>query len=553
MCEGEAGGEEEEDSLPPNSVTTPIGMTSPPPPPLSSSMGGSSNQYKPTATSTSTPATTTTTTTTATSSSYPDVWLSRHSPASTPRGHSSNSQGGGTKMMAVDLGSPIVGRDESGGGGSRYQYNPTTPPPTTTSSDRSVHHQLMNNTLPPNHHINNNNNNNPTGLVQSRPQSPSVRRGATPTRQTRFNDDDGYNRHSTTTTNNNEEEEVSLHRLHLDTPHPAAKPHGARYATIGNPRLLRNDDDYENSIKELENRHHENDIKSGNSDDDDSLLHLRGTINDLNLQLLTQSPSSVDRRGEGGSGIEEKRKRVSMVDVPLDQLVRQHHATALDAARQRRSTSPQQHPSSTTSSDLPINNQRYMQASTPPPPRHEGSSSSATITSPPSQLRPSGSTAIFTVASPPSSSTQPPPATTTGRRRRHDGDSSDSSSSDDDDNKPSTSGNALITSLLAKVSIDNVRTAALAVGMKPSKIEQLLAQHRDNSSNGGSDGGEVVNNNTQHTTAPATGANRAPETRVNIDEATTTSRPVSYTHLRAHETPEHLVCRLLLEKKKKKK
>eukprot|EP00658_Telonema_sp_P-2_P063467 TRINITY_DN52200_c0_g1_i1.p1 TRINITY_DN52200_c0_g1~~TRINITY_DN52200_c0_g1_i1.p1 ORF type:complete len:105 (+),score=31.09 TRINITY_DN52200_c0_g1_i1:193-507(+) len=29
------------------------------------------------------------------------------------------------------------------------------------------------------------------------------------------------------------------------------------------------------------------------------------------------------------------------------------------------------------------------------------------------------------------------------------------------------------------------------------------------------------------------------------------SFPVSYTHLRAHETPEHLVCRLLLEKKKK--
>ena len=30
------------------------------------------------------------------------------------------------------------------------------------------------------------------------------------------------------------------------------------------------------------------------------------------------------------------------------------------------------------------------------------------------------------------------------------------------------------------------------------------------------------------------------------------SEAVSYTHLRAHETPEHLVCRLLLEKKKKK-
>eukprot|EP00658_Telonema_sp_P-2_P007771 TRINITY_DN1288_c0_g1_i1.p3 TRINITY_DN1288_c0_g1~~TRINITY_DN1288_c0_g1_i1.p3 ORF type:complete len:105 (-),score=24.35 TRINITY_DN1288_c0_g1_i1:39-353(-) len=29
------------------------------------------------------------------------------------------------------------------------------------------------------------------------------------------------------------------------------------------------------------------------------------------------------------------------------------------------------------------------------------------------------------------------------------------------------------------------------------------------------------------------------------------NRSVSYTHLRAHETPEHLVCRLLLEKKKK--
>src|SRR5678816_2941170 len=28
--------------------------------------------------------------------------------------------------------------------------------------------------------------------------------------------------------------------------------------------------------------------------------------------------------------------------------------------------------------------------------------------------------------------------------------------------------------------------------------------------------------------------------------------PVSYTHLRAHETAEHLVCRLLLEKKKKR-
>src|SRR5674536_387008 len=38
-----------------------------------------------------------------------------------------------------------------------------------------------------------------------------------------------------------------------------------------------------------------------------------------------------------------------------------------------------------------------------------------------------------------------------------------------------------------------------------------------------------------------------------IDHIILTHAPVSYTHLRAHETPEHLVCRLLLEKKKKKK
>ena len=30
------------------------------------------------------------------------------------------------------------------------------------------------------------------------------------------------------------------------------------------------------------------------------------------------------------------------------------------------------------------------------------------------------------------------------------------------------------------------------------------------------------------------------------------TKPVSYTHLRAHETGRNLVCRLLLEKKKKK-
>eukprot|EP00831_Metopus_contortus_P013329 TRINITY_DN15406_c0_g1_i3.p2 TRINITY_DN15406_c0_g1~~TRINITY_DN15406_c0_g1_i3.p2 ORF type:complete len:114 (-),score=31.81 TRINITY_DN15406_c0_g1_i3:46-387(-) len=36
------------------------------------------------------------------------------------------------------------------------------------------------------------------------------------------------------------------------------------------------------------------------------------------------------------------------------------------------------------------------------------------------------------------------------------------------------------------------------------------------------------------------------------DDKTAMPYPVSYTHLRAHETSLHLVCRLLLEKKKKK-
>ena len=37
---------------------------------------------------------------------------------------------------------------------------------------------------------------------------------------------------------------------------------------------------------------------------------------------------------------------------------------------------------------------------------------------------------------------------------------------------------------------------------------------------------------------------------VNVDDLVITIEAVSYTHLRAHETREDLVCRLLLEKKK---
>src|SRR5678815_4245445 len=39
---------------------------------------------------------------------------------------------------------------------------------------------------------------------------------------------------------------------------------------------------------------------------------------------------------------------------------------------------------------------------------------------------------------------------------------------------------------------------------------------------------------------------------IKVSDSDISTDTVSYTHLRAHETPEHLVCRLLLEKKKKK-
>src|SRR5674536_398869 len=51
----------------------------------------------------------------------------------------------------------------------------------------------------------------------------------------------------------------------------------------------------------------------------------------------------------------------------------------------------------------------------------------------------------------------------------------------------------------------------------------------------------------------AHGANLSHEVKSALQEDPENRTPVSYTHLRAHETPEHLVCRLLLEKKKKKK
>src|SRR5678815_1828117 len=47
---------------------------------------------------------------------------------------------------------------------------------------------------------------------------------------------------------------------------------------------------------------------------------------------------------------------------------------------------------------------------------------------------------------------------------------------------------------------------------------------------------------------PALARGDAGDARVVVDQC---PAAVSYTHLRAHETPEHLVCRLLLEKKKR--
>src|SRR5674536_375944 len=50
----------------------------------------------------------------------------------------------------------------------------------------------------------------------------------------------------------------------------------------------------------------------------------------------------------------------------------------------------------------------------------------------------------------------------------------------------------------------------------------------------------------------ASSLGRSPWSRRRARASRTSScgKAVSYTHLRAHETPEHLVCRLLLEKKK---
>src|SRR5674536_321425 len=52
-----------------------------------------------------------------------------------------------------------------------------------------------------------------------------------------------------------------------------------------------------------------------------------------------------------------------------------------------------------------------------------------------------------------------------------------------------------------------------------------------------------------HLVASHRAARRRPRRATRTSPRRPAPCPVSYTHLRAHETPEHLVCRLLLEKK----
>src|SRR5678816_3999229 len=85
----------------------------------------------------------------------------------------------------------------------------------------------------------------------------------------------------------------------------------------------------------------------------------------------------------------------------------------------------------------------------------------------------------------------------------------------------------------SRTTISVMPAGASASRRAPSNARSSLA-----STIGSLDGGAacagVARTTTKNTSARTTHPNRT---------------PVSYTHLRAHETPEHLVCRLLLEKK----
>eukprot|EP00658_Telonema_sp_P-2_P001910 TRINITY_DN10707_c0_g1_i1.p1 TRINITY_DN10707_c0_g1~~TRINITY_DN10707_c0_g1_i1.p1 ORF type:complete len:327 (-),score=81.25 TRINITY_DN10707_c0_g1_i1:71-1051(-) len=99
----------------------------------------------------------------------------------------------------------------------------------------------------------------------------------------------------------------------------------------------------------------------------------------------------------------------------------------------------------------------------------------------------------------------------------------------DDDDVETERNKALVKALMRKSKATSTSLAAEEVAEASSKAEM----------NGERESSPPVNNPSTSTTLPAT------------IKAVRQRLPVSYTHLRAHETPEHLVCRLLLEKKKK--
>src|SRR5678816_2729446 len=86
-----------------------------------------------------------------------------------------------------------------------------------------------------------------------------------------------------------------------------------------------------------------------------------------------------------------------------------------------------------------------------------------------------------------------------------------------------------------------IRTVSSLNGQRTSTIEPWIMR-RERFSRRSNEPAHPINDYSSH----LIGRNRS-VTRV---KAVIPIIAVSYTHLRAHETPEHLVCRLLLEKKK---
>eukprot|EP00658_Telonema_sp_P-2_P036308 TRINITY_DN26296_c0_g1_i1.p1 TRINITY_DN26296_c0_g1~~TRINITY_DN26296_c0_g1_i1.p1 ORF type:complete len:224 (-),score=46.29 TRINITY_DN26296_c0_g1_i1:19-690(-) len=93
-----------------------------------------------------------------------------------------------------------------------------------------------------------------------------------------------------------------------------------------------------------------------------------------------------------------------------------------------------------------------------------------------------------------------------------------------------------ITSKDPSTAMGTMTSSAFFLGSESSPEFQLMGHH-DEAPDQEQQGGSGDTTNGTFSTAG--------------DDADMPPPPVSYTHLRAHETPEHLVCRLLLEKKKK--